>query len=182
MSKHAQAAEFGRRISVDFTIIPGTPVGSILLAGTKNGLKHLRFCSSDNSADAIQPAPDWQQNDRAFREIADQLKAYFRKKLTSFKVSLDADGTDFQKKVWQALMKVPYGATASYGQIAKAIGQPTASRAVGMANGKNPIAIIVPCHRIIGTNGQLVGYGGGLHNKMTLLQLENAVPKPLTAG
>jgi methylated-DNA-[protein]-cysteine S-methyltransferase len=96
-------------------------------------------------------------------------------KLQHFDLELAPEGTDFQKEVWNALRKVNFGATASYGEIAAQIGNPAASRAVGMANGRNPISIIVPCHRIIGSTGKLVGYGGGLQNKETLLQLERSL-------
>lgn len=118
------------------------------------------------------PKPEWEHNDAHFRDTIRQLKAYFAGDLQQFDVPLAGQGTEFQKRVWKALKKVPYGETATYGDIAKAIGSPTASRAVGMANGRNPISIIVPCHRIIGTSGKLVGYGGGLHRKTALLKLE----------
>ncbi|MBL8309373.1 MAG: methylated-DNA--[protein]-cysteine S-methyltransferase [Burkholderiales bacterium] len=101
-----------------------------------------------------------------------ELDAYFAGKLRAFSVPLAPKGTDFQKRVWTALTKVPFGETRTYGQQAAMIGQPAAVRAVGAANGKNPIAIIVPCHRVIGANGTLTGYAGGLHNKALLLKLE----------
>jgi methylated-DNA-[protein]-cysteine S-methyltransferase len=101
-----------------------------------------------------------------------QLKAYFAGKLREFDLPLAPQGTDFQQRVWLALLRIPYGATASYGDIARAVGEPGASRAVGAANGQNPVAIIIPCHRVIGANGTLTGYGGGLPNKKFLLELE----------
>jgi len=108
------------------------------------------------------------QNDEAIAE----LDAYFAGSLKKFSVPLDLRGTEFQRRVWELLLHIPYGATRSYGQIARAIGRPEASRAVGQAVGTNPVAIIVPCHRVIGASGGLVGYGGGLHRKQALLELE----------
>jgi len=108
------------------------------------------------------------QND----EIIAELDAYFAGSLKKFSVPLDLRGTEFQRRVWELLLHIPYGETRSYGQIARAIGRPEASRAVGQAVGTNPVAIIVPCHRVIGASGGLVGYGGGLHRKQALLELE----------
>ena len=118
------------------------------------------------------PRKDWEQSEKPFRETIRQLNAYFAGKLTNFDVEVEGEGTAFQQRVWKELRNVPYGETVTYGDIAKAIGQPTASRAVGMANGRNPISIVVPCHRIIGSSGKLVGYGGGLERKTKLLKLE----------
>ncbi len=109
------------------------------------------------------------------RKAAAELDAYFKRELRQFSVSLDMRGTSFQLEVWDALRNIPYGETRSYGEIARAIGRPTAIRAVGLANGANPISIIIPCHRVIGANGNLVGYGGGLHRKQALLDLESGV-------
>ena len=105
-------------------------------------------------------------------EARRQLDAYFRGELNTFSLPLRPTGTDFQRRVWKALERIPYGVTASYGEIAKAIGAPGSSRAVGAANGANPLPIVVPCHRVIGSNGSLTGYGGGLDRKRTLLALE----------
>jgi len=107
--------------------------------------------------------------------VADQLDAYLAGKLRQFSVPLDLRGTPFQRQVWEQLFKIPYGETRSYGQIAKALGQPKSARPVGQAIGRNPVAIIVPCHRVIGSDGKLTGYGGGLHRKQALLELEAAV-------
>ncbi len=107
--------------------------------------------------------------------LRDQLDAYWRRELTSFDVPIAVQGTPFQQKVWAALRRIPYGHTWSYGQLALEIGQPTASRAVGMANGRNPVGIVVPCHRVIGSTGTMVGYGGGLARKRYLLALETGV-------
>ena len=136
------------------------------------GLRHVSFGKSHFSAPVTAPGEDWELNDKRLKEAVRQLKAYFSGKLKVFDLPLAAEGTDFQRRVWKALCQVSYGTTASYGEIAKAVGNPAAARAIGMANGRNPIAIIVPCHRIIGSSGKLVGYGGGLHHKQTLLKLE----------
>lgn len=158
-----------------YGILSVTPVGPLLIAGDEIGLRHVLFGKYQDGTTRVTPESDWELNERRLKEPLRQLKAYFQRKLKQFELPLAGDGTEFQKRVWAALCEVPYGETASYGEIARAIGQPTASRAVGMANGRNPISIIVPCHRIIGTSGKLVGYGGGLYNKTALLQLEGAV-------
>jgi methylated-DNA-[protein]-cysteine S-methyltransferase len=106
------------------------------------------------------------------KEAERQLGEYFAGARTTFELPLAPDGTPFQRRVWDALREIPHGETVSYGELARRIGQPTASRAVGLANGKNPISIVVPCHRVIGASGKLVGYGGGLERKHTLLELE----------
>lgn len=110
----------------------------------------------------------------AFPDAVEQLAAYFAGELTEFKLHLELSGTDFQRRVWAALQTIPYGETRSYGQIAEQIGSPGASRAVGLANGRNPIGIIIPCHRVIGSAGGLTGYGGGLDRKRTLLAMEKS--------
>ncbi len=109
----------------------------------------------------------------AFGEAADQLKAYFAGELKQFTLELRLHGTPFQRSVWDQLRKIPYGETRSYGDLAGILGNPTASRAVGLANGRNPVGIIVPCHRVVGANGSLTGYGGGLDRKQRLLDFEN---------
>jgi len=117
----------------------------------------------------------FQEDNICNQKVAAELDAYFEKKLREFSVSLDIRGTEFQRLVWETLLNIPYGETRSYGEIARAIGHPRASRAVGLANGANPISIIIPCHRVIGASGKLVGYGGGLHRKQALLDLESSV-------
>jgi methylated-DNA-[protein]-cysteine S-methyltransferase len=114
-------------------------------------------------------------SDPVFAAAAEQLDAYFRGELTSFDLPLSLDGTRFQRSVWAALQSIPYGQTISYGELARRIGQPSASRAVGLANGRNPVAIVVPCHRVIGADGSLTGYGGGMDRKRFLLGLEQRV-------
>jgi methylated-DNA-[protein]-cysteine S-methyltransferase len=114
-------------------------------------------------------------DDRPFAEVTEQLADYFAGTRREFDVPLALHGTEFQRTVWQALGTIPYGETLTYGQLADRIGRPTASRAVGLANGKNPVSIIVPCHRVIGSTGDLTGYGGGLDRKRQLLALENGL-------
>ncbi|MFE7440325.1 methylated-DNA--[protein]-cysteine S-methyltransferase [Streptomyces chartreusis] len=114
------------------------------------------------------------RDDTLFAEAEDQLKAYFAGELKDFTLELRMPGTPFQRSVWEQLKKIPYGETRSYGQLADALGNSGASRAVGLANGKNPIGIIVPCHRVVGASGSLTGYGGGLARKQRLLDFESA--------
>ncbi|MDN3293955.1 methylated-DNA--[protein]-cysteine S-methyltransferase [Streptomyces ficellus] len=110
---------------------------------------------------------------RPFREVIRQLDAYYARELTTFDLPLQLAGTPFQRRVWDELRKIPYGETRSYGELAVVLGKPGASRAVGLANGKNPVSIIVPCHRVIGASGSLTGYGGGLDRKQRLLAFES---------
>jgi methylated-DNA-[protein]-cysteine S-methyltransferase len=150
-----------------------TPVGVVLLAGCDDhGLRHISFQCGKH---ALAPDPDWIESARPFRDVSRQLMEFFRGKRTRFELKLHPKGTPFQMDVWRALRAIPYGQTRSYGEIAKAIGKPTAVRAVGLANGANPLPIVVPCHRVIGSTGKLVGYGGGLPVKVALLELEREV-------
>lgn len=148
-----------------------TPIGPITLAGDDDSL--LRLVMHDQ-----RHAPGdmgyWPQDLNAFGEVVDQLKAYFSGDLHDFDVNLRLGGTEFQQRVWHALQQIPYGQTCSYAELADEIGAHNAQRAVGSANGKNPIAIIVPCHRVIASDGGLGGYGGGLDRKCFLLALEGA--------
>lgn len=147
-----------------------TPVGTLLLAGcADHGLRYISFqCGKGAKA----PESHWQQSEAPFRDAIRQLTQYFRGKRTSFDLKLAPKGTPFQLAVWKALAQIPYGKTRSYGDIARKIGKPRAVRAVGLANGRNPLPIVVPCHRVIGSSGRLVGYGGGLPVKRALLALE----------
>jgi len=145
-----------------------SPLGKLLLTGNEV-LEGLHFPTGKTR---IEPENDWIHDEALFLNAIDQLGAYFKGELTRFDLELNLQGTIFQKKVWQELVKIPYGETISYGQLAQKIGNPKASRAVGMANGKNPVSIIVPCHRVIGKNGSLTGFGGGLEVKKSLLDLE----------
>lgn len=149
--------------------ITESPIGPILLAGNEKGLKHLIFLKSKKKMGIPE---DWVENKEFFREAIRQLEAYFSGKLESFNLKLAPEGTDFQKSVWKALCEIPYGKTRTYKEIAVSIEKPKAYRAVGLANNRNPIAIIIPCHRVIGANGKLTGYASGLDVKEFLLKLE----------
>ena len=133
--------------------------------------RSLRRTVAVHEADA--PNATWEPSLLELKTAVDQLESFFSGTLRRFTVSLDPYGTPFQREVWRALLGVPYAETRSYGEIARSIGQPRASRAVGLANNQNPIAIIVPCHRVIGAGGSLAGYGGGVHRKRWLLQHES---------
>ncbi|HVM09616.1 MAG TPA: methylated-DNA--[protein]-cysteine S-methyltransferase [Acidimicrobiales bacterium] len=150
-----------------------SPIGPLLLGGYADGT--LTNLAMDGQAHPPKGAENWKEDDAAFADVVDQLDAYFAGELTAFDVMLDAEGTEFQQRVWARLRAIPYGEVRSYGQLAADIGQPKASRAVGLANGRNPIAIIVPCHRVIGANGALTGFGGGLDRKQALLDLERGL-------
>src|ERR1700747_3752943 len=144
------------------------PVGLLTLAGRDGTLAHLRMIGQTHEPSRA----GWERDDDAFTDVVEQLGGYFAGELTTFDVELVLAGTQFQRRVWAALQTIPYGQTRSYGEIAAQIGAPSASRAVGLANGRNPIGIIVPCHRVIGASGSLTGYGGGLDRKRALLELE----------
>jgi methylated-DNA-[protein]-cysteine S-methyltransferase len=146
------------------------PFTRLQIAGTDEGLKLVLFESSKQCRQSIPD--DWVESTAKLAEPLRQIEAYFAGELTNFDLKLAPDGTDFQKRVWAVLSTIPYGETLTYGEVAKRIGQPTASRAVGAANGRNPISIIVPCHRVIGSSGKLVGFGGGVPTKSALLNLE----------
>lgn len=145
-----------------------SPIGDILIEGDDDSITRLGRLGEGLGSD------DWVSVERssAIKEAAQQLDAYWTGELFDFDLPLAARGTPFQQKVWAALRTIPYGETASYGDIARKIGAPTACRAVGAANGRNPIAIVVPCHRVIGANGTLTGYAGGLDMKRQLLAHE----------
>lgn len=154
-----------------------TPVGRLLLAGSSDALQYLLFSSGDGLNRHQVSLKEWTRDDTEFADHVRELRAYFAGDLREFQIPVDGQGTEFQRTVWKQLLEIPFGETATYGDIAKAIGRPTASRAVGMANGRNPVSIIVPCHRVIGSSGKLVGYGGGIAAKKTLLDLEDIVLK-----
>ena len=149
--------------------IISTPIGQLLLLASDKGLKKILF---EDQIDHESISDDWQQNSSKLEHIKTQLIAYFDKKLTTFNLDLDPDGTVFQKQIWKQLEKIPFGEVKSYQDIANAIEKPNACRAVGMANSKNPIPIVIPCHRVIGKNGKLTGYAGGLAIKAKLLKVE----------
>lgn len=153
-----------------------SPVGPLLLAADAAGLREIRFVNGRHPA---TPDPDWRKDASLFAEPIRQLQAYFAGELQDFDLELAPRGTPFQLEVWRCLRDIPYGQTISYGELARRIGSPQASRAVGLANGSNPIPIVIPCHRVIGSNGKLTGYGGGLPIKQKLLELERGQGKLL---
>lgn len=142
-----------------------TPLGVAEIYGDSSGISKIKIIDGEKSTPQETPAE--------LKLAVIQLEAYFRGELKEFQLKINPDGTDFQKRVWQALMKIPYGTTFSYLQLARQLGDVKAIRAVAAANGKNPLWIVVPCHRVIGTNGSLTGYAGGLWRKQWLLDHEN---------
>jgi methylated-DNA-[protein]-cysteine S-methyltransferase len=143
-----------------------TPLGPLLAIADADGrLTGLWFDR--------EPAAGWNRDDAAFESVREQMAAYFAGDLREFAVPLAPAGTPWQREVWDALPSVPYGTTLSYGELARRLGRPAAARAVGAANGRNPISVIVPCHRLVGASGALTGYGGGLDRKRALLRLES---------
>jgi methylated-DNA-[protein]-cysteine S-methyltransferase len=161
--------------------IYSSPVGDLLLTSDGEALTGLHLPRHDGSP-APLPDPEGRRDDTAFRSARDQLRAYFAGELHTFDLRLSMAGTTFQRLAWDELLRIPYGATISYAEQARRIGRAGASRAVGAANGRNPIAIVVPCHRVIGANGSLTGYGGGLGLKEWLLQLESSVLRSVATG
>jgi methylated-DNA-[protein]-cysteine S-methyltransferase len=152
--------------------ITSSPVGTILLLATDQGLAGLYLETSSKPHKVPENAA---RSDRYFTDIVQQLDEYFAGKRQEFDVQLDLEGTSFQKSVWQELYKIPFGTVISYKELARRIGKPAACRAVGTANGRNPISIIIPCHRVIAADGSLGGYGWGLECKRQLLQLEKVL-------
>lgn len=146
-----------------------TPIGDLLLAGDEDALHVVSFPEGARRRD---PEPAWIYNEQPFLAACAQLEAYFAGALKEFDLKLAPSGTPFQLAVLEELRKIPYGTTASYSDVARRIGKPKAVRAVGAANGRNPIPIIIPCHRVIGARGDLTGFGGGLPTKEALLRLE----------
>ncbi|MEM7077269.1 MAG: methylated-DNA--[protein]-cysteine S-methyltransferase [Pseudomonadota bacterium] len=146
-----------------------SPIGDLTLSGDGEALTGLHFSTGTK---ARGPDPAWRLDPRAFTHVVAQLQEYFDGARQVFDLELRPQGTEFQRSVWQALLTIPYGETRSYGDIAQQIGKPNAVRAVGTANGANPIALIIPCHRVIGADGSLTGFGGGLPTKEYLLGLE----------
>ena len=153
-----------------------TPIGDLLLVGDEDGLAQIGFPEGSMRRD---PEPDWTRDDGAFPEAKRQLAEYFDGTRKSFDLRLKPTGTEFQLEVLAELSRIPYGETVSYRDIAERIGRPKAVRAVGAANGRNPLPIVIPCHRVIGADGSLTGFGGGLPTKQALLRLEQS-HTPLT--
>lgn len=146
------------------------PIGKLLIAGDSEAVRQISF---PDHGEPVAPEPGWRES--AVGPVAEairQLREYFRGARTEFDLPLAPEGTAFQRRVWRALQEIPYGKTWSYGELAKRIGNPKASRAVGAANGANPLPIVIPCHRVIGADGTLTGFGGGLPTKKALLALE----------
>lgn len=146
-----------------------SPIGPLLMLGDGENIHKIVF---PENGIPTEPDPAWERKSSAFTLLATQLDAYFKGSLQKFSVSLAPSGTEFQQSVWDALQRVDYGETCSYRDIASAIGKPKASRAVGAANGANPIPIVIPCHRVIGSNGTLTGFAGGLYTKHWLITHE----------
>jgi methylated-DNA-[protein]-cysteine S-methyltransferase len=149
--------------------VTASPLGEILLIGGREGLRGLHVAGHEH---APQVGLGWVRDDSALLPVAQQLAEYFEGSRSAFELRLDLRGTCFQKQVWDALLTIPWGVTSTYGKVAAAIGRPRAFRAVGAAIGANPVSIMVPCHRVVGSNGSLVGYGWGLERKRWLLQHE----------
>src|SRR5215212_11973319 len=149
-----------------------SPIGELLLTGREDALCGLWM------QDGLRPMridPTWREADEPFEEAIAQLAAYFGGERREFDLALDPPGGEFSRRVWAELRRIPYGETITYGEQARRLGIPSAARAVGTANGQNPLAVIVPCHRVIGANGKLTGYAGGLDRKRLLLELESGV-------
>jgi methylated-DNA-[protein]-cysteine S-methyltransferase len=155
-----------------------SPIGELLALGDARAL-HGLYMQEGRTAIAVHS--DWEPAEEPFAQLRAQLADYFSGRRTSFDLPLVLTGSPFQRRVWTALQDIPYGETTSYGEIARQIGVPSAPRAVGVANGQNPVCVIVPCHRVIGADGSLTGYGGGLERKRVLLELEAGIV-PLAAA
>ncbi|TYT25321.1 methylated-DNA--[protein]-cysteine S-methyltransferase [Luteimonas viscosa] len=156
------------------TTFVDSPVGPLFLAADDAGLRAIEFRDNRHP---VRRGDDWQEGDNAVLRMArHQLGEYFAGTRRTFDLPLSPHGTDFQRNVWTTLATIPYGETVSYAQLAARVGRPGASRAVGAANGRNPLPIVLPCHRVIGADGALTGFGGGLPTKQYLLKLEGALP------
>ena len=155
-----------------------SPVGLLFVASTTKGLRYVEFMDRKSlkrviaSHEKSHPDASWDPSLLELKPVIEQLESYFNGGLVEFDLPLDLAGTEFQVKAWKALLEIPFGEKRTYGQLAKQIRQPRATRAVGLANNQNPIAIVVPCHRVVGANGSLTGYGGGLPKKRWLLDHE----------
>jgi methylated-DNA-[protein]-cysteine S-methyltransferase len=150
-----------------------SPIGRLLLVAGDAGLRAIGF-------EGAQPRPEWRRQDGSLSEAARQLEAYFAGELREFDLALDPQGTTFQRHVWKELRRIPFGGSTTYAEMARRIGRPRAVRAVGAANGRNPLPIVIPCHRVIGSDGSLTGYAGGLPIKEFLLRFEGSCGAQLT--
>ena len=155
-------------------VVLDSPIGPLTVVAEGEAIACLYMDAHQYLPDTERFGPEDGGDSIVLKEAGRQLAEYFAGERTDFDLPIAAQGTPFQRRVWDALCEIPYGQTISYGELARRIGQPSASRAVGLANGKNPISIVVPCHRVIGSSGKLVGYGGGLERKQTLLALESS--------
>ena len=149
-----------------------SPLGTLRFMAEGELLTAIRML---DPGDPVEPGPGWEKNASVFADLRAQLAAYFAGELVEFDLALGPRGTAFQRRVWESLIEIPYGETISYAQLAVRIGEPRAIRAVGAANGRNPLPIVVPCHRVIGADGSLTGYAGGLGRKRLLLELEGSL-------
>ena len=157
--------------SVWYTLLD-TPFGALCIAGTGQGLTHVEFQDGERP---LRPQPEWQEDQGVLDEARRQLRAYFEGRRQRFTLPVAPEGTPFQQRVWRELQEIPWGTTTTYREIAERLGQPGAVRAVGYANGRNPVAVVIPCHRVVGANGRLTGYAGGIATKRRLLQHEGAL-------
>ena len=163
-----------------------SPIGLLFLARTAKGLRFLEFMNRKSLKRMIAshatalPDATWEPSLLELKSVTEQLESYFLGTLREFEIALDPVGSAFQLKVWDALTKLPFGETRSYGDVARAVGQPRSARAVGLANHDNPIAIVIPCHRVIGADGRLTGYGGGVNRKRWLIEHEARHARPVT--
>ncbi len=158
-----------------YTILIDTPLGQLSAYASDTGLRALLFDPADAPRHGVKGDINQGESHPMLNSLSEQLAEYFAKQRRNFDLPLDPIGTDFQRLAWDALLTIPYGEMRSYGEQARAIGKPTAVRAVGAANGRNPLGIIVPCHRVIGASGKLTGYAGGLDRKRALLEHEGAI-------
>ena len=157
-----------------------SPIGPLLIAGDEEAIHRISF---PRNGKAAEPESGWTESARGpVAEAIRQLREYFAGRRAAFDLPLAPQGTAFQKSVWRGLQRIPYGATISYGELARWVGNPKASRAVGAANGTNPLPIVIPCHRVIGANGGLTGFGGGLPIKQALLELEAKAAKKMASA
>ena len=164
-----QKKKYGDSEKLEYTYYE-SPIGRLLIAGCGESLRLISF---PQGSGICRPLPGWLQAEKPFVEAIRQLRAYFARDLRRFDLPLLPHGTHFQLAVWLELQRIPYGETVTYRELAQRIGNPKGFRAVGAANGRNPLPIVIPCHRVIGSNGHLTGFGGGLSVKQMLLDLEN---------
>ncbi|MBX3020274.1 MAG: methylated-DNA--[protein]-cysteine S-methyltransferase [Bdellovibrionales bacterium] len=173
MERTSATQQRSYKMNYAYTVMP-SPAGEMYLVASEKGVAGVLWNIKNPEQLRFKGARQDPSNPFLL-QLMDELKEYFAGKRTQFDVPIDMQGTEFQKKVWRGLLSIPYGKTTSYKELAEKIGRPSASRAVGMANGRNPISILVPCHRVIGANGTLTGYAGGLKSKDFLLTLEKAL-------